>query len=52
MVIPTGRDVFVHLAACDGSGTSKTCNVIHSFWVPELAGKKDVVPGQTNTMTL
>ena len=23
-------------------------NVIHSFWVPELAGKEDVVPGQTN----
>ena len=52
MVIPTGRDVFVHLDACDGSGTSKTCNVIHSFWVPELPGKKDVVPGQTNTITL
>jgi len=26
--------------------------VIHSFWVPELAGKRDVVPGQTNTLTL
>ncbi len=23
-------------------------NVIHSFWVPELAGKEDVIPGQTN----
>jgi cytochrome c oxidase subunit 2 len=23
-------------------------NVIHDFWVPELSGKKDVVPGQTN----
>ena len=52
MVIPTGRDVFVHLDACDGTGAAKTCNVIHSFWVPELAGKKDVVPGQTNTITL
>ena len=52
MIIPTGRDVFVHLNACDGTGSSKTCNVIHSFWVPELAGKKDVVPGQTNTLTL
>jgi cytochrome c oxidase subunit 2 len=27
-------------------------NVIHSFWVPELAGKKDVVPGHTNTLTI
>ena len=40
------------LDACDGTGAAKTCNVIHSFWVPELAGKKDVVPGQTNTLTL
>lgn len=23
-------------------------NVIHSFWVPELNGKKDVMPGRTN----
>jgi cytochrome c oxidase subunit 2 len=53
MVIPTGRDVFVHLRACDGtSDTPDTCNVIHSFWVPELSGKKDVVPGQTNTLTI
>jgi cytochrome c oxidase subunit 2 len=52
MVIPTGRDVFLHLSACDGTGASKTCNVIHSFWVPELSGKKDVVPGHTNTLTI
>lgn len=26
--------------------------VIHSFWVPELAGTQDVVPGQANTLTL
>jgi cytochrome c oxidase subunit 2 len=52
LVIPTGRPVFVHLQACEGTGTAKTCNVIHSFWVPELAGKKDVVPGHDNTLTL
>jgi cytochrome c oxidase subunit 2 len=52
MVIPTGRDVYVKLDACEGSGATKVCNVIHSFWVPELSGKKDVVPGQTNTLTL
>ncbi|MDQ1508973.1 MAG: cytochrome c oxidase subunit [Actinomycetota bacterium] len=27
-------------------------NVIHSFWVPELSGKKDVVPGHPNTLTI
>ena len=25
-------------------------NVIHSFWVPELAGKTDVIPGHDNTL--
>ena len=30
----------------------KSDNVIHSFWVPELAGKKDVMPGRTNTNTI
>jgi cytochrome c oxidase subunit 2 len=25
-------------------------NVIHSFWVPELAGKLDVIPGQHNVL--
>jgi cytochrome c oxidase subunit II len=27
-------------------------NVIHSFWVPELAGKKDVVPNHDNHNTI
>ncbi len=27
-------------------------SVIHSFWVPQLAGKQDVVPGRTNHLTL
>jgi cytochrome c oxidase subunit 2 len=27
-------------------------NVIHSFWVPELNGKKDVMPGRTNHNTI
>ena len=26
--------------------------VIHSFWVPQLAGTEDVIPGQTNHLTL
>ncbi len=26
--------------------------VIHSFWVPELAGKQDVVPGRANTLLI
>ena len=41
--IPAGKRVAVRLAAAD---------VIHSFWVPQLAGKTDAVPGRTNTMWL
>ena len=37
--IPVGRPVRFEIAAGD---------VIHSFWIPELAGKTDLIPGQTN----
>ncbi|MSO78195.1 MAG: c-type cytochrome [Acidimicrobiia bacterium] len=60
MHIPTGRDVLLTLEACDESlpngqaqadgSTSPGCNVLHSFWVPALAGKRDVVPGRENQM--
>src|SRR5579862_7911696 len=43
MHIPVNRPVVLTL-------TSN--NVIHSFWVPALAGKKDVVPGHPNTLTI
>jgi cytochrome c oxidase subunit 2 len=29
-----------------------TADVIHSFWVPALAGKLDMVPGQTNVLRM
>jgi cytochrome c oxidase subunit 2 len=38
--VPVGRPVVLVLNADD---------VIHSFWVPNLAGKKDLVPGRTQT---
>ena len=41
--IPTGRPVKVELASAD---------VIHSFWVPHLSGKKDMIPGRTNTLVI
>ncbi|MHB8512893.1 MAG: cytochrome c oxidase subunit II [Actinomycetota bacterium] len=43
MVIPAGRQVFVQITSVD---------VIHSFWVPKLAGKQDAVPNRTNHLTL
>ena len=41
--IPTGQQVVFELESKD---------VIHSFSVPRLAGKQDVVPGRTNTLNL
>jgi cytochrome c oxidase subunit 2 len=32
--------------------TLKSADVCHSFWVPRLAGKTDLIPGRTNTMWL
>ena len=43
MHIPVGRPVYLTLESDD---------VIHSFWVPNLAGKKDVVPGRTHHLTI
>lgn len=41
--IPTGKPVVLRLESAD---------VIHSFWVPKLAGKVDVIPNQHNEMWL
>ncbi|HEY5311308.1 MAG TPA: c-type cytochrome, partial [Pirellulales bacterium] len=30
--------------------TLKSADVCHSFWVPRLAGKTDLIPGHTNSM--
>jgi cytochrome c oxidase subunit 2 len=41
--LPVGRPVNLQLTSAD---------VIHSFWVPELAGKLDLLPDGTNTLVL
>jgi cytochrome c oxidase subunit 2 len=41
--IPVGHPVRILLRSDD---------VIHSFWVPELAGKRDLIPGQRNELWL
>ena len=43
MVIPTNRPIHIEL---------RTLDVIHSFWVPKLAGKKDLMPNRANHMWL
>ena len=39
--LPIGEPVRVRL---------RTADVIHSFWLPQIAGKMDLIPGQTNEM--
>jgi cytochrome c oxidase subunit 2 len=41
--LPVGRPVRLTLVAND---------VIHSFWVPNLSGKEDLIPGRTNVLAL
>ncbi len=41
--IPVGRKVRLELEGLD---------VIHSFWVPSLAGKQDLIPGRRNELTI
>ena len=51
LVIPTGTPVRIRLSSCEDTLPGE-CNVILSFWVPELAGKTDVVPGRDNHMNI
>ena len=43
LVLPVGRPVDIRLESTD---------VIHSFWVPSLAGKQDLIPGRHNDIRL
>jgi len=43
LVIPAGRAVHINLRSTD---------VIHSFWVPKLAGKVDMIPNRANYLWL
>jgi cytochrome c oxidase subunit 2 len=39
--VPAGRNIALELESVD---------VIHSFWIPAFAGKRDVIPGRRNHM--
>ncbi len=43
ILLPAGRPVEIVLDSAD---------VIHSFWLPNLAGKVDMIPGRTNRLRL
>lgn len=40
--IPVNREIHFELVSAD---------VIHSFWIPAMGGKRDIIPGQVNEMT-
>lgn len=46
----------LHVPVSDGADptptylTLESADVVHSFWVPQLAGKTDLIPNRTNTM--
>jgi cytochrome c oxidase subunit II len=41
--IPVGQRIAVELRAAD---------VIHSFWIPQLGGKEDMIPGRANMLVI
>lgn len=41
--LPTDMPIDLHLTSID---------VIHSVWIPEIHGKMDLIPGQTNTLEI
>ena len=52
MHIPAGQDVLVSLEGAATDPVTGENEVIHSFWVPRLAGKQDIIPGRTTTVRL
>jgi cytochrome c oxidase subunit II len=41
LVVPAGKNIRVNL---------RTTDVIHSFWIPKLAGKVDMIPNRANLL--
>ncbi|MGH2699888.1 MAG: cytochrome c oxidase subunit II [Actinomycetota bacterium] len=46
--IPVDQEVILELQGAPSDAVDGTAEVIHSFWIPRLAGTQDVVPGHTN----
>jgi cytochrome c oxidase subunit 2 len=50
MVLPTDTDIVLKMTSQESGGPANA--VIHSYWIPALAGKQDVVPGRITTINL
>jgi cytochrome c oxidase subunit 2 len=55
----TANELYIPASDTDKSGTQRpvyltlqSADVCHSFWVPRLGGKTDLIPGRTNKMWL
>jgi cytochrome c oxidase subunit II len=51
LVIPADMPIRLEMTAAD-LARSPDRGVLHSFWIPRLAGKQDLVPGQTTTLNI
>ncbi len=51
MVIPAETPVRLEMTAADPARSADE-GVIHAFWIPRLAGKQDLVPGQITYLNL
>jgi cytochrome c oxidase subunit 2 len=55
LVVPAGRQVYLTLRSkgglIGGTPSQRDYEVIHSFWIPRLFGKQDVVPNRENHIT-
>jgi cytochrome c oxidase subunit II len=51
LVIPVDRPIYLSLNCDPDAVTAIGRTVIHSFWIPELFGKQDCVPGRINHIT-
>jgi cytochrome c oxidase subunit 2 len=50
IVIPVDVPVRLEMTAEEAGSAERA--VIHSFWIPKLGGKQDVVPGRTTTLNI
>ncbi len=50
--IPVGQEVILELQGAATDPVDGTAEVIHSFWIPRLAGTQDMVPGHTSFLRI
>lgn len=50
LVFPVDTDIYLEMRA-EESGSPER-GVIHSYWIPALAGKQDVFPGRVSTLNM